>query len=92
MPDKITRDWTAKTGFYAMRFNYPPERAQVEQRLSLGAGRNDIWVSYWIRVRTNFYYRPAFPDNGKFFTLWMDKYAANSDDPTVFVGLWSDGS
>ncbi len=45
-----------------------------------------------VRVPTNFYHRNTQPNNGKFFTLWIDDYADRGDGSTLFAGLWSNGS
>jgi len=89
MPDGTKRDWTAKHGNYSMRFNYPAEQTMAEQRFNLGTPYRDIWVSYWLRVPTNFQHRDASPTNLKISAFWMDGYSAKGNGPAIIFQAWS---
>lgn len=54
MPDGSTRNWTAKVGANSLRFRYAAGANWSEQRYDLGKGYPEIWISYWIRVPTNY--------------------------------------
>lgn len=88
-----SRDWTAKTGSYSMRFRYLAGESMTEQRFDLGGQYPDLWVSYWIRVPTNFT-RPAGTYNNKWFVIgWgasMSDY--ETDGVRVAVRDWDGGS
>ena len=63
------RDWTAKVGDNSLRFRYAAGEYWTEQRYDFGKGYPETWVSYWIRVPTN-YYRGSGTNN-KWFDILM---------------------
>lgn len=50
------RDWTAFDGDYSLRFRYAAGAAMSEQRFDLGSAYPEIWISFWLRVPSNFSY------------------------------------
>lgn len=64
-------DWTPKTGEHSLRFRYASGEFMTEQRFDLGAHYKDLWLSYWIRVPTNFVQGSL---NSKFLSVWPSTY------------------
>ena len=87
--------WSAKNGASFLNFIYTPAKGWVENRFQLGTVQRDVWIQYWIRVPTNFYYRTkeeagTTTDNNKFINLWMDDYSAKGTGTTIAFGLKPD--
>lgn len=80
------RDWTAFDGDYSLRFRYAAGAAMSEQRFDLGSAYPEIWISFWLRVPSNFSYGPTGSPN-KFFALWSDGYENNGDGSTIWLGM-----
>lgn len=80
-----TSQWEAKSGEHALRFLYPAGEDWVEQRFALSEPQPEIWMSFWLRVPTN-YAHPKVKgasDNQKLFTVWMDGYSNKGEGSTV---------
>ncbi|MCF6299533.1 MAG: hypothetical protein L3J52_00175 [Proteobacteria bacterium] len=96
MPDGSARNWTAFGGDYSLRFRYPAGETWAEQRFDLGGAYPDLWMSFWLRVPTNFKHgiNPNTPNasNNKLFSIWMDGYETAGDGPTVTWNFWSAGA
>jgi hypothetical protein len=71
-----SRDWTAKTGDYSLRFNYLAGQSQSEQRFSLAA-QSDFWMRYWVRVPTNYTHNGG--GNNKWLAIWTNNYDDDGD-------------
>jgi len=84
-------DWKAKTGKHCLRFSYPPGQPWAEQRFDLGKPYKELWMRYWLRVPKNYVHEAKSPNNGKFLSVWMDKYSGKGDGSTVWWGLWLNG-
>lgn len=99
MEDGSVRDWTAYKGRRSLRFRYHNRNRGLEpwseQRFDLGGTYSDLWFSYQLRVPINYVQENAAQsiDNGKLFSLWMDKYAGGSgaDGPAFVWGSRPDG-
>ena len=85
-------DWTPYSGNNSIRFRYAAGAFMSEQRFNLGTAEKDIWISYWLRVPTNFQHGTSSPTNHKLFALWMDDYSNKGAGPTVAWEFWGDGS
>lgn len=84
-PAPLNSQWEAKSGNHALRFFYPAGHNWIEQRFSLRKPQPNIWMSFWLRVPTN-YAHPKVKgasDNQKLFTLWMDGYSNKGEGSTV---------
>ena len=79
-----SRNWTSKDQDYSLRFRYPAGEAMAEQRFTLGAPRNELWIRYWIRVPVNFSFESGGTPN-KFFSIWFDGYEGAGDGSTVWL-------
>ena len=65
-----------ETGEYSMRFRYAANNEWTEQRFDLGGAYKDLWVSYWIRVPTNYsrgLTKTGGGTNNKWFVMWMGR-------------------
>lgn len=58
-------------GEHMMRYRYAAGAEWTEQRYDLGGAYPEIWISYWMRVPTN-YSRPSGTNN-KWFNIWMGR-------------------
>ncbi|MCH8532306.1 MAG: polysaccharide lyase [Saccharospirillum sp.] len=84
------RDWSAYTGDHSLRFRYPamPNGELAEQRFFLGGAYPEIWLSWWIRVPTNFYHQGGYMErNHKLFYIWQSGYTANVETHGATIGL-----
>lgn len=93
-PVPAGEDWTPKYGNHSLMFRYPVGEPWIEQRFSIGKAYPEIWMSFWLRVPTN-YTHPEFDgaaDNQKLFRLWMDKYGADRDGGKVGLSFRGDGT
>ena len=70
------RNWSAFHGHNSLRFRYPAGEAWSEQRFELGGAYPEVWLSYWIRVPTN-YFR-ATPSNNKWLVFQMVPHNSTS--------------
>lgn len=87
------REWQAKDGDVAMRFDFPAgANSWAEQRFSLDSAMPEIWISFWLKVPINFKHSSNSPGNNKLFALWMDDYSSKGAGPTVIWEFWNDGS
>lgn len=88
------RDWTAKTGLYAMRFHYPAGEPWSEQRFDLGKPQRELWLRYWLRVPTNYTHGMGGGSavNNKFISIWMDGYSQFGDGSTFWLSMESAGN
>ncbi len=86
------RNWAARDGDYSLRFRYPAGQDWSEQRFDLGSAYPELWVSFWLRVPTNFSHGAGSPTNHKLFAIWMDGYEIHGDGPTVTWNFWNDGN
>lgn len=87
------QQWVARDGAVSLRFEYSPGvNSWSEQRFSLDAALPEVWISYWLRVPTNFRHSSNSPSNNKLFALWMDGYSSKGDGPTVIWEFWNDGA
>jgi len=82
-PDDLTKDWTAKTGDYALRIfagagtNFPEQGWNTTS-----AGIKTLWWGVDMRVPVNFEHQPRIKDDGsvslsnnqKLFRIFMDSY------------------
>lgn len=80
-------NWRAKHGNNSLMFYYPAGQHWTEQRFDLGTPRRELWISYWLRVPTNFTYGPGDRRNNKFFSLWMDDHGDKGDGSTLWLGM-----
>ncbi|MFC7294335.1 hypothetical protein [Marinobacter aromaticivorans] len=85
--------WEAKSGEHALRLFYPAGQHWTEQKFYLDKPQPEIWMSFWLRVPTNFTHpkRGKAGDNQKLFRLWMDKYSQQGDGSTVGMSFRGDG-
>jgi len=90
--DGTTRNWTAKTGSYSLRFRYPAGQAQAEQRFDTGTPMKDLWISYWLRVPTNFSYGSTGEGTDKFLSMWQDGYEGGGVGSTVWLSMHRSGT
>ncbi len=81
------KDWHAYSGNNALRFFYPESKAWTEQRFNLGTPLKELWISFMLRVPTNFTYGPDGGPN-KLFSLWMDGYSQHGDGSTIWLTMW----
>lgn len=87
------REWQAKHGDIAMRFDFPAgKNSWAEQRFSLESAMPSIWISFWMKVPNNFRHSSNSPGNNKLFALWMDDYSSKGAGPTVIWEFWNNGS
>lgn len=71
------QDFTPKQGSRCVRIRYYDTINQMaEQRFSLGAHYNDVWVRYWIKVPPNFHYEGS---NAKWAAFWTNDYDGAGD-------------
>lgn len=84
-----SKDWTAYDGDFSLRFRYPANKEWSEQRFDIGDAYPEIWMSFWLRVPTNFLHER---NNQKLFALWMDGYSSKGDGSTVSMEFRPDGS
>jgi hypothetical protein len=81
------------TGEHSLRFRYAANTAWSEQRFSIGNSYPELWMSFWLRVPTNFSH-PATEEaccNQKLFFLWMDEYEAKGEGSSVGMEFRPDG-
>lgn len=83
---------TAVSGIYSLRARYPAGEYWREKRFDMGVPYRDLWVSYWLRVPSNFTHGTASPNNAKLACFWMGTYDTSSTGPTVCWERWNDGS
>lgn len=90
----LSRGWDAISGRHAMRFRYPTNVPQSEQRFKLGQAYKELWFSYWIRVPLNYQYTNinGGAANNKFFSLWMDGYEGKGSGSTFWLSMEKNGS
>lgn len=69
-------DWTCKSGTYCLRFNYSAGANMSEQRFSLGSHYPELWMSYWIKVPSNYTHGNL---NNKWLALWTNVYDGPGD-------------
>jgi len=68
------------TGTCAMRFRYPANDNQSEQRWHFDGGLSELWFGYWWKVPINFYHGTVGSgSNQKLNALWMDEYEFQGD-------------
>jgi len=92
LPAPETSQWEAKTGDHAMMLRYNAGKSWTEQRFQFDAAQPEIWMSFWLRVPTN-YTHPKVKgagDNQKLFRLWMDAYGSK-DGTMVGMSFRGDG-
>jgi len=92
-PAPKTSRWEAKTGDHALMLRYDAGRSWTEQKFHLREAQPEIWMSFWLRVPTN-YSHPKVEganDNQKLFRLWMDGYGQKGDGSTVGMSFRGDG-
>lgn len=71
-------NWIAKNGENSLRFRYSAGQPWTEQRYFLNSpGYPELWISYWLRVPTNYVRGPVSGYNGagnnKFFSILMGR-------------------
>lgn len=86
------KDWTAFDGENSLRFRYPAGVNWSEQRFDMGDAYPELWISFWLRVPTNFSHGTENPTNHKLFALWMDGYDTKGDGPTIIWEFWNNGN
>lgn len=86
----IYNDNDSYSGSYSMRLSYPAGTAWAEQRFNTGGPYLELWVSYWIRVPTNFTYTTNGNIN-KFLAVWSDGYSQHGDGSTVWLLMHRQG-
>ena len=57
------KDWTPKNGNYCLRATYQIGKEQTEQRFDAIGSYPELWVSYWLRVPTNFFTENSLVDS-----------------------------
>ncbi len=85
--------WEAKTGNHALMLRYKAGKSWTEQRFHWSEPLPEIWMSFWLRVPTN-YAHPEVEganDNQKLFRLWMDGYAQKGNGSTVGMSFRGNG-
>ncbi|HDZ15128.1 hypothetical protein LCGC14_0700390 [marine sediment metagenome] len=93
-PAPKTSRWEAKTGDHAMMLRYNAGRSWTEQRFVFDEPQPEIWMSFWLRVPTN-YTHPKVKgasDNQKLFRLWMDGYGNKGDGTTLGMSFRGNGN
>tara|TARA_R110002074_G_scaffold383969_1_gene564423 strand:+ start:21976 stop:22866 length:891 start_codon:yes stop_codon:yes gene_type:complete len=92
-PAPETSQWEAKTGNYAMMLRYNVGKSWTEQRFSFSEPQPDIWMSFWLRVPTNFTHpvKGGAGDNQKLFFLWMDGYSTKGEGSSVGMEFRGNG-
>lgn len=86
--------WEAKTGDHALLLRYLPGESWFEQHFRMTEPQPEIWMSYWLRVPTN-YAHPTVDsasDNQKLFRLWMDGYGKKGEGTTVGMSFRGNGN
>jgi len=93
IPAPETSQWEAKTGEHSLMLRYNPGKHWTEQRFSWSEPQPEIWMSFWLRVPTN-YSHPEVDgaDNQKLFRIWMDGYGNKGEGSTVGTGFRGDGN
>ena len=84
--------WTPRSGSGSnfLNFIYSASDNWAERRFELGAGGPDVWISFWLRVPTN-YILPNPNECGsssmgdKLFALWHDSYTTTQQTGSSFV-------
>lgn len=73
IPIPSGRDWSTydNLGHHHLRFYYKAGEPMTEQRFKLGRHYQDLWLSYWLRVPTNFEHGSL---NNKFLSVWPTRY------------------
>ncbi|WP_148862577.1 hypothetical protein [Marinobacter fonticola] len=92
-PAPLDSNWQAKTGNHSLNFRYNVGKSWVEQRFQIGEAHPEIWMSFWLRVPTN-YSHPTVAgasDNQKLFALWMDGYSTKGEGSTVSMEFRGSG-
>lgn len=70
------KDYTPKQGSRCLRFRYAPDIGMSEQRFSLGAHYDDVWVRYWVKIPENFSHGTM---NNKWAAFWTNAYDGAGD-------------
>lgn len=70
------KNYTPKQGTRCLRFRYAPDIGMSEQRFSLGAHYNDVWVRYWVKIPENFSHGTM---NNKWAAFWTNAYDGAGD-------------
>lgn len=70
------KDYTPKQGSRCLRFRYAPDIGMSEQRFSLGAHYDDVWVRYWVKIPENFSHGTM---NNKWAAFWTNSYDGAGD-------------
>ncbi|HFD31798.1 MAG TPA: hypothetical protein ENJ28_03660 [Gammaproteobacteria bacterium] len=91
-PDGAIKNWVAKDGKNSLRFHYSAGESWAEQRFNLGKEQPEIWVSFWLRVPTNFKHNITGKDNNKLFAIYMDGYERMGQGTTSVWEFWPDKS
>jgi len=80
-PADLTKDWTAKTGDYALRLLAPAGSNWIEQPWNTtSTGIKTLWWGVDMRVPTNFYHNrqdSVSKENQKLFRIFMDSYTGH---------------
>jgi hypothetical protein len=93
LPAPENSQWEAKTGDHALMLRYRAGKSWTEQKFYLQRPERELWMSFWLRVPTN-YAHPEVEganDNQKLFRLWMDDYGHKGDGSTVGMSFRGDG-
>jgi hypothetical protein len=87
------KNWRPKTGEHSLKFLYPSDESWTEQRFAIGGAYPEIWMSFWLRVPTNFTHpaKEGWPDNQKLFFLWMDGYSTKGEGSSVGMEFRGNG-
>lgn len=85
-------DWVPLHGDHSLRFRFAAGQNMAEQRFDLGTSYPEIWISFWLRVPTNFTHPSTSPSNQKLFRLWMDGYSQHGEGSTIGLSFRSDGA
>lgn len=85
--------WEAKSGDHALMMRYRAGKNWAEKRFHWSEPQPEIWMSYWLRVPTN-YAHPEVDgasDNQKLFYLWMDAYSTKGEGSSVGMEFRGNG-
>lgn len=88
----VSRD-TAKTGSYSLKSSYPTTASgmdsSAEQRFTLGSGKKDVYIRYYIKFPSNYIIRAENPSNNKMIELWGEESNYGTDTQLAGSEAWN---